>query len=108
MVDQKTIAFLADLSGVCRKHRMCLETDGSNEAMFIEPADVGSYIATTLRPNVVRVSWDRQAEFSAFLKRASDEVATWPEWKQNMLGSSMKATNDQPRPVISDDTMGCV
>jgi hypothetical protein len=25
-------------------------------------------------------------QFLAFLKRASEEVATWPEWKQNTLG----------------------
>lgn len=46
--------------------------------------------------------------FDEFLKQASIDVATWPAWKRDCLQAAVKSTNDQPRPVISDDMMRCV
>lgn len=33
-------------------------------------------------------------EFRQYLKRASEEVASWPEWKQGVLGGVAKSSED--------------
>lgn len=46
---------------------------------------------------------ERSKHFREFLEWATKEVASWPEWKRNVLGNSMKAQNDTPRkPVVND------
>lgn len=45
------------------------------------------------------------SDFDIVLKRNSRHVATWPEWKRNILVQSGKATNDTPRTPI-DATAG--
>lgn len=40
-------------------------------------------------------------EFAAFLRRCSEEVAKWPEWKRNVLGKLN--LNTPLDPIPSDD-----
>jgi hypothetical protein len=46
------------------------------------------------------------SEMDITCKQASRTVATWPEWKQNILVQSGKATHDTPRSAVSNDDGG--
>lgn len=41
--------------------------------------------------------------FDEHLERDSEIVASWPAWKQGVLGASMQSTNAAPRSVNSKD-----
>ncbi len=45
------------------------------------------------------------AQFRKHLEDASRLVASWPEWKRNVLGLSSSPTVSEPRPVVM--SVGC-
>jgi hypothetical protein len=47
-------------------------------------------------------------EFREHLDRASATVATWPEWKRNVLGQSEKSTVEHPRDFVDNELLDMV